>query len=148
MLVWPVCLPSVRSCLPWLAGCHGGLPLWKHSNGSKVRSTGLQDIRWRLPKPSRTCPIQFPLEAVTSATNSVRAVMDKRKTLAFESIPERDWCVQATQVALHVCCTIDLNVVNGRGWENGFLQPHQKTSSSSRRMLQVGKKDIWGKLGT
>lgn len=62
-----------------------------------------------------TCPIQFPLEAVTSATNSVRAVMDKRKTLAFENIPKRDGCVQAMQLTLHVCCTIDLNVVNRPG---------------------------------
>lgn len=48
---------------------------------------------------------------------------------------------------LHVSCTTDLSVVNRHGWENGFLQPGQKSSSSSRRMLQVGKQDIFGKLG-
>lgn len=36
MLVWCVCVRHVRSCPPWLAGCHWDMPLRKHSNGSKV----------------------------------------------------------------------------------------------------------------
>lgn len=37
MFIWCVCLPSARSCLPWLAGCHRGLPFRKHSYGSKLQ---------------------------------------------------------------------------------------------------------------
>lgn len=59
--------------------------------------------------------MRFPPEAVTGATNWVSAAVDKRKALAFESIPERGWCAQAVQLAWHVCCTTDPNVVSRHG---------------------------------
>lgn len=91
-----VYLCSLYEKLPTLAGClplgHAFVEALKWEQGTHVRSMGLWGINWRLPKFSWTRPIRFPLEAVTGAANSV---MDKRKTLAFESIPKRGLCAQA-----------------------------------------------------
>lgn len=91
-----VCLCSSCEKLPTLAGWlplgHACAQALQREQGTRVRSTGLRGIQRRLPKPSRTWPIPFPLEALTGAASSV---MDNRKTLAFESIPKRDLCAQA-----------------------------------------------------
>lgn len=92
-----VCLCFFCEKLPTLAG-------WPCLYGST--QTGARytcSLRGAARHPAKTAqsqpnvwPIRLPLEALTGAANSV---MDKRRTLALESIPKRGLCAQA--VGLH-----------------------------------------------
>lgn len=84
--------------------------------------------------------------------NSVRAVMDKRKTLAFESTPEKDLWVPAVQLALHVCHVLHHWAERGQQTREIMVScslvkypPHPLCLGGCFR---PGKKDTLGKPGT
>lgn len=102
----------------------------------------------RLPKPSQTCPIPFPLEAMTDATIQWEQWRTKGKHSPSRA-PLRRACVCQLCSSRCTCamrCTIELNVANRHVWGKGFLQLGQISSSSSlsRRVLQAGKKGHFG----
>lgn len=142
------CLCSLCEKLPTLAGW---LPLghafMEALNGSKVHMFAPRGWRhqvksaWMQPNVTHSVP--------TGGSDRGSKLRDgqKESTCLWEH-PQEGFVCTSRGVALHVSCTTDLNAVNWCGWENGFLQPGQKSSSSSRRMLRVRKQDIFGKLGT
>lgn len=143
-----VCLCSLYEKLPTLAGWlplgHAFVEALKWEQGTRsLHRTVRHQLKTAQTQPNETNSVP------TGGSDRGSELSDGRKenTCLWEH-PQEGFVCASHGFAPRVSCTTDLNVVNWHGWEDGFLQPGQKSSSVSRRMLQVGKRNIFGKLGT